>query len=48
MRKYVPFIWFREETVASSVEDINKLSAAQWGLSSMEVEIHVWVDFINP
>jgi hypothetical protein len=47
MRKYILFIWFREGRVASSVEESNKLSAAQWGLSSMEVVTDVPVDFIK-
>ena len=47
MRKQIPFIWFRVGTVASSVEESNKLSAAQWGLCSMEVVIEVQVDFIK-
>lgn len=33
--------------MASSVEDSNKLSAAQWGLCSMEVVIEVLGDFIK-
>ena len=33
--------------MASSVEESNKLSAAQWGLCSMEVVIEVQVDFIQ-
>jgi hypothetical protein len=33
--------------VASSVEESNKLSSAQWGLCSMEVVTEVQVDFIK-
>jgi hypothetical protein len=47
MRKCIPLIWFREGTMASCVEESNKLSAAQWGLCSMEVVTDVKLILLN-